>query len=859
MIKLIRIVLVLAMIFGGSGISAQVSEYSFSSTQGTWSPIVDGTPMGYQLIDDEVFVSSNDNLGSLYTTTGPGWPIGFTFHFNGIPFDRVGISTEGWLSLGQSSRGQHAVYLPISGNAAYSPISTATDPLVDPILRHRIVPFATDLRAQAGWPILIKSIGTAPNRTFIIQWNNLRPSQGSAAFSLSFQVRLNEGGANPADQVVQVVYGPMTVGATISGEVGLGGATNADHNSRSITGPPYDWTASTSSPTNEGTTIISSSNTVLPLGLTYTWTPPACSVAGLQASDLTVVDGALSVSLDWSATQIATSYNILVTSGSPTDQSFANESVTGTSIQLSGLPANMPLFVYVRPNCEPAAPGWGMPLVITGENHIDVVCGEPPVQRSYCYENYDQQSWTFTSSDGSPLRAQFSQGVLSNGDRLRIFDGDDNGDPVLLSLEWNSIATGQMVTSTGAQLYFELEADGSGSCGANTWVEPLEWEVGCMDCEPVLANYKVQTVCEEQHYFVEVFLASMGSATEVTITNTAGIPASSASQVGSYQIGPFELDSLVSITVENPDNPYCNSFSGDLVNGPCAVIGCGPDQYSHCYSDNEQGQWLYRSANNERIGIRFFEGTLPAGDAILIFDGEDPFMSGLLFQGNNGGDLTGLIRITPTTSNTLLLELNADASVSCTSGLAEEWDYTISCFNGCVAPTAAFTVVDDCDNGQFSVQVEIEDVGSNGVLSIQNDGGADEVPITGVGIYSAGPFEISAQVRISIEGDHVLCPAISSPMVSGCMVGMEDPTRSPITIYPNPSPGFLHVVMGEGTLHGMTAAVYDPMGRKVHEEVFSGRSHKERQIDLGHLPNGWYVLVLRSDDSYLRHRIEMMR
>jgi len=87
---------------------AQVSSYTFSQSVGTWTPINgNGTPIGlvglpdWLAIDDDSFVTEGESIPMSEATTGNGWPIGFNFTFNGIEFDRVGISMEGWIALGR--------------------------------------------------------------------------------------------------------------------------------------------------------------------------------------------------------------------------------------------------------------------------------------------------------------------------------------------------------------------------------------------------------------------------------------------------------------------------------------------------------------------------------------------------------------------------------------------------------------------------------------------------------------------------------------------------------------------------------------------------------------------------------------
>ena len=156
--------------------SAQVSSYTFSQTQGTWQPIAgNGTPLGMPglpppfTFDDNSFVTQGESIPLGDASTGNGWPIGFTFHFNGQAFDRVGLSMEGWLAFGSSADGADAVYVPV-GSTAYTPLSSQAPAGLPALMRNRVAGFANDLAAMGSggtWPLQIRTMGVAPNRTFV--------------------------------------------------------------------------------------------------------------------------------------------------------------------------------------------------------------------------------------------------------------------------------------------------------------------------------------------------------------------------------------------------------------------------------------------------------------------------------------------------------------------------------------------------------------------------------------------------------------------------------------------------------------------------------------------------------------------
>lgn len=832
---------------------AQVSAYTFTQQTGTFQPLNgSGTMIGYALVDDEVFVIEGDLLGFGLQNSGNGWPIGFPFHFNGIAFDRVGLSTEGWLSFGRSSYGAQAVYLPIGGPDAYTPVGGGIPEQVDPSMRNRIVAFANDLRARQGiWPLQIATVGIAPNRTCIIEWNV--SSTSSANGSFAFQVRLQEGGGDPAQQTVKVVYGAMSASSAYTGQVGLGGSEPTDFNNRSVTVAPYDWAASTAGADNAATCRIPSSNAQLPAGLTYTWTPPACAVAGVEVSGLAVAGVTASGTLTWHAVTGASSYDYVITAGGPTDPPVASgTAIAGTSASITGLPLNMDLFAYVRATCAPTA-GWSTPHAFTTVGLIAVVCGEAPVQTTYCYDHYDQRSWLYTSTDGSPLRLTFHAGDLSVGDRLVCYDGADDQAPVLYSLTASGSVAGQVMNSLGDRILVTLIADGVGSCSDLEWVAPLEWEVGCVDCEPVLANYQVVEDCENGQFSVNVTIFSMGSASAVQITNDGGAPAVPASAIGQYVSGPFPIGTPVIVTAEHSENAYCSSISTAQINDPCPIVSCGPDEYTYCYTDGDVTQRVYRAEGSGRIGIRFLSGSLADGDAMRVYDGEDIF--GTVLHVSTGVDLTGTIVTSSPTSNTILLEVASNGANSCATGAAAEWNYVIECFDGCEAPVATYSVIDDCANAQFSVVVALTSLGTASSVAIANDGGAPAVTATAVGNYTVGPFAISAPVTVAITGTSALC-STNSPQLSGCSVGMEELSERDLMIFPNPASAAFQVMLPSGFGGRVTVEVLDLAGRRVAADVLAVHGGLSAPVDLGHLPAGSYVVVV---DQRFKGRLQLVR
>lgn len=162
-----------------------VSGYTFQQTVGTYAEITGGTVLGDASIDEQIFMEGT--AGQAGTITGPGYPIGFSFSFGSEVFTRIGVSTNGYIKLGN---GTFTMGSSVSGAFTQTPFNLADTAN----FANLIAPLHADLQAQAASPIRIQTIGTAPNRELVVQWKNVRYWNTIDAESLNFQIRLQENG-----------------------------------------------------------------------------------------------------------------------------------------------------------------------------------------------------------------------------------------------------------------------------------------------------------------------------------------------------------------------------------------------------------------------------------------------------------------------------------------------------------------------------------------------------------------------------------------------------------------------------------------------------------------------------------------
>ncbi|AXG69283.1 fibronectin type III domain protein [Kordia sp. SMS9] len=220
----------------------------------------------------------------------------------------------------------------------------------------------------------------------------------------------------------------------------------------------------------------------------------------------------------------------------------------------------------------------------------------------------------------------------------------------------------------------------------------------------------------------------------------------------------YETTYYVTVTPLNTNGPAVGcieeSFSTRLDPNQVVNLVCadGPITVNYCYDNDEETTFLFTSDTGFPIRITFDFGTIEAGfDSITVYDGSDPLTSPVLFDGDNGGDLTGLTF--ESTLGNILIVINSDGIVSCTSGAFTTWQWTVECLT-CFDPSATFSVVDDCITGdQFLVDVEITDLGDAGSVTITDDFGNPSQVATAPGIYTFGPYANGTNVGFFVVHD----------------------------------------------------------------------------------------------------------
>ena len=265
-------IFIFTLLFFSHNGSAQVSTYAFAEASSTYAALTTPSIAYTAPWDDHV-------LGSAFLA-----PIGFTFKYDGINQTQCYISPNGFLSFGVQP--DPTTYLPLSTPTAFTNGGTISALGIDLL----------SASSSATDNIVYSTIGTAPNRIFVVQWTNAR--RKIALGNFNFQIRLLE-----TSNTIQISYGICAPSDVIvyNAQAGIRGVTNdflqGDINNRLQTGTNVNttWFGKTISGTANSSTVRTSATEYPNNGLRYTYTPstPCATPTGVPSN---FVVGSTSVS-----------------------------------------------------------------------------------------------------------------------------------------------------------------------------------------------------------------------------------------------------------------------------------------------------------------------------------------------------------------------------------------------------------------------------------------------------------------------------------------------------------------------------------------------------------------------------------
>jgi len=442
------------------------------------------------------------------------------------------------------------------------------------------------------------------------------------------------------------------------------------------------------------------------------------------------------------------------------------------------------------------------------QTSTDIDCTAGPVTTSFCYDTGLDNSYSFTSLDGSPLNLTINSGqVETNWDELIILDSD--GTELYNGYGAGGDISGLTFQSSGDNITFIVDEDGSISCVSSGY-NPIDFTVACATCVNPIANYTMVTDClNGPQFFVDVDLTDVGSAASVTLSDNQGTATQSATATGVYTFGPYDNNTAVVISVANDDDTNCLVSSSSITQEFCTttLVDCnsGPITLDYCYENNNTTDFSYTSSDGVPVNLTINSGNVENNyDEFIVYDsdGVTELTPAQPFYGN-AGDISGLTF--QSTGDTISFIITSDGSISCDSGSVNPINYTVACAT-CVNPAATYTVVDDCANGdQFLIDVDVTSLGDADSLTISDNQGGATQSATATGVYTFGPYPFLTDIIISVANDQdVNCVINSNAIQLFACPPANDNCSGATTLVANPDENCTE--SASGTLVAATAS-----------------------------------------------------
>lgn len=809
--------------------NAQANLYTFSQSNGTYTPLASPTVLGTGT------GTADDNT---YQVALP-----FDFTFNDVAYSsgtNISVNSNGFVAFGTTTP-TGATYTPLSSTTAYAGAAAAFGNDIS----------GSSIAANTG-ELGYETIGTAPNRTLVVQYKNfVRYANFSyvTADLLQFQIHLKEG-----SNIIEFVYGNFTVAASANTtvQVGLRGATNTVFTNRTTTS---NWAASTAGPLNTSNMTVSSA--IKPSnGLTFTYTPPvpctAPPAAGTAAA--TVTSGCTTIatttlSLNGSQTGTGVTYqwqqsatglpgSFTNSSGTSTNATFTVTALTTSTyyralITCSGQTAeSAPVLV----NVYNATPGYAtLPYIQKFESWMSR-CGSSevpgenwkatPLTGNNSWRRNDQgfttSAWSYPADEPIPYPNASSEGSYSA--RFHTF-GSTSG------------LTGSL------DLYVDLSTPGTKTLTFD-YVNPT----GNDKLEILLSNDGGTTW---QTTLIGTYTTSTGfSGKSVTFTATSATSVLRFRATSDFGADDLGIDNLkLEVTPSCPGVGF-NTTTAITSTGATVNFTGNSSATNYTFNYSPGGTPTTLTSDAPVVLTDLDPYTLYTVTVVTNCTGGETATATTTFRtaiGNN--ECSGATILTPSPTPVPVTYTTSGATIStgltspCTTALAGDvwfsFEATEASHTITVVPTFDFDAVIDlrqgsCDGANIACRNEFA-----------NGGGASTETLTATGlnvgevyllrVYSALANPSSGNFDISITG--------AAPASTG------DFTKDTFTFYPNPVANELNV-SASSTINNIT--IHNLLGQRLITKA--GRNTSE-VVDVSSLSAGTYMVNVQSENGMKQFKI----
>jgi photosystem II stability/assembly factor-like uncharacterized protein len=128
----------------------------------------------------------------------------FPFEYDKYSYDSIQVSTNGWAELGTGTNGSERGLSSVSQLGGYFTPTLGTTGRPSKALG----PWWADMIVTTADQIGTRTIGTTPNRTFVVQWKNVEAFYTGTTLLLNFQIRFHE-----TSNIIEFCYGPLIAGS----------------------------------------------------------------------------------------------------------------------------------------------------------------------------------------------------------------------------------------------------------------------------------------------------------------------------------------------------------------------------------------------------------------------------------------------------------------------------------------------------------------------------------------------------------------------------------------------------------------------------------------------------------------------
>lgn len=183
---------------------------------------------------------------------------------------------------------------------------------------------------------------------------------------------------------------------------------------------------------------------------------------------------------------------------------------------------------------------------------------------------------------------------------------------------------------------------------------------------------------------------------------------------------------------------------------------------TYCYTNFDTTSFVFVSSDGSDLRVSFNAGQVEVGwDQLVVLDTNGTE----LYNGyGNNGDLTGLSFVS--NGDTITVSIVSDVTINCTDNNFTPWDFDVSCLS-CDTPSSSFDIVNQCDGSdEFSVDVNISDLGSALSLTISDNQGSANQNTSTTGIFRFGPYAYGTDVNFTIQNDQNQTCTVTSPTIT---------------------------------------------------------------------------------------------